>query len=94
MRQQVDRLRQKAGSSVIVLGWREDEGKVPLLVAVTHDLVARGIKAGVLIKAVAVVVGGKGGGKPELAQAGGKDPAKLPEALALARQTVQERLSA
>jgi alanyl-tRNA synthetase len=94
MRQQVDRLRQKAGSSVIVLGWREDEGKVPLLVAVTHDLVARGIKAGDLIKPVAEVVGGKGGGKPELAQAGGKDPAKLPEALALARQTVQERLSA
>jgi alanyl-tRNA synthetase len=94
MRQQVDRLRQKAGSSVIVLGWKDDEGKVPLLVAVTNDLVAKGIKAGEIIRPVAEVVGGKGGGKPELAQAGGKDAAKLPEALELARKIVREKLGA
>jgi alanyl-tRNA synthetase len=93
MRQQIDRLRQKAGSSVIVVGWKDDEGKVPLLVAVTNDLVAKGVKAGDIIRPVAEVVGGKGGGKPELAQAGGKDAAKLPEALATARRVVEEMLA-
>jgi alanyl-tRNA synthetase len=52
-----------------------------LIAAVTPDLIARGLKAGDLIKRVAQVVGGGGGGRPDMAQAGGKDPAKLPEAL-------------
>ena len=80
----LDRLRQKAGSAVIAVGWADDDGKVSLAVAVSPDLVAKGIKAGDIIKPVAEVVGGRGGGKPDYAQAGGKDAAKLPEALAKA----------
>jgi alanyl-tRNA synthetase len=92
MRQQVDRLRQKAASAVVVLGWAEDS-KVGLLAAVTDDLIKKGLHAGKLVGQVAKVVGGGGGGKPTLAQAGGKDPAKLPEALELARKLAEELLS-
>jgi alanyl-tRNA synthetase len=93
VRQQVDRLRQKAGSAVVLLGWSED-GKVQLLAAVTDDLVKKGVHAGKLIGQVAKVVGGGGGGKPNMAQAGGKDPAKLGEALALGKKLVSEQLGA
>jgi alanyl-tRNA synthetase len=92
MRQQLDRLRQKAPSAVVVLGW-SDDGKVGLMAAVTDDLVKRGLHAGKLVGQVAGVVGGKGGGKPTMAQAGGKEPAKLGEALALARTLASEQLS-
>src|SRR5262249_1621897 len=92
MRQQVDRLRQKAPSSVVVLGWADD-GKVGLLAAVTDDLVKKGLHAGKLIGQVAKVVGGGGGGKPTMAQAGGKEPAKLGEALQLARKLADEQLA-
>ena len=88
VRTQIDRVRQVAKSAVVVFGW-EDDGKVPLLVALTHDLVAKGLKAGDLIKPVAEMVGGKGGGKPDLAQAGGKDATKLPAALAKALELVK-----
>jgi alanyl-tRNA synthetase len=91
MRQQVDRLRQKATSSVVVLGWADD-GKVGLIAAVTDDLVKKGLHAGKLIGQVAKVVGGGGGGKPTMAQAGGKDPAKLEDALQLARKVVGEQI--
>ncbi len=91
LRTQVDRLRQKAGSCIIVIGWT-DEGKVGLLAAVTDDLVKKGAHAGKLVGKVAEVVGGRGGGKPNLAQAGGKEPGKLGEALALARQLAGESL--
>jgi alanyl-tRNA synthetase len=77
-------VRQLAKSAVVVFGWAEDDGKVPLVVALTPDLVARGLKAGDLIKPIAEVVGGKGGGKPDKAEAGGKDAAKLPAAMAKA----------
>jgi alanyl-tRNA synthetase len=92
MRQQVDRLRQKAGSAVVVLGWSEDS-KVGLIAAVTDDLVKKGLHAGKLVGQVAKVVGGGGGGKPTLAQAGGKDPAKLAEALQLARKLAEEQVA-
>jgi len=92
IRQQVDRLRQKAQSAVVVLGWSED-GKVGLLAAVTDDLVKKGAHAGKLIGEVAKVVGGKGGGKDTMAQAGGKDPAKLPEALELAKKLAGQQLA-
>jgi len=91
MRQQIDRLRQKAGSTVIVLGWSED-GKVGLIAAVTDDLVKKGVKAGALVGEAAKVVGGKGGGRPTMAQAGGKEPAKLPDALQLAIKLASEQL--
>ena len=83
--QQVDRLRQKAGSAIVVLGWA-DEGKVQLVAAVTDDLVKKGAHAGKLVGEVAKVVGGKGGGKPNIAQAGGKEPDKLGQALDLAQK--------
>jgi alanyl-tRNA synthetase len=90
VRAQVDRVRQKAGSSVVVFGAADDEGKVPLVVALSADLVKKGLKAGDLLKPVAEVVGGKGGGKPEMAQAGGKEPGKLDEALTLAEELAKK----
>ncbi len=91
LRNQVDRIKQKAGSAVVVVGWADD-GKVGLLAAITDDLVQKGLHAGKLIGPVAKVVGGGGGGKPTLAQAGGKDPGRLGEALELARRLVEEQL--
>jgi alanyl-tRNA synthetase len=92
MRQQVDRLRQKAGSAVVVIGWSEDS-KVQLIAAVTEDLVKKGLHAGKLVGQLAKEVGGGGGGKPTMAQAGGKDPAKLADALELAKKLVSQQLS-
>jgi alanyl-tRNA synthetase len=91
LRGQVDRIKQKAGSGVVVIGW-SDDGKVGLLAAVTDDLVKKGLHAGKLVGEVAKVVGGGGGGKPTMAQAGGKDPARLGEALELARKRAGEQL--
>jgi alanyl-tRNA synthetase len=79
MRALADQLRDKLKSGVVALGAAND-GKVSLLVIVTKDLIAR-LKAGDLIKEMAVEVGGTGGGRPEMAQAGGKDPAGLDAAL-------------
>jgi alanyl-tRNA synthetase len=62
------------------------------MAAVTEDLVKKGVKAGTLIGEAAKVVGGKGGGRPTMAQAGGKDPAKLPEALQTALKLAREQL--
>ncbi|MFM8272223.1 MAG: alanine--tRNA ligase, partial [Gemmata sp.] len=81
VRTQIDRVKQKCGSAFVVFGWSEGEKEASLIAALTPDLVKRGLKAGDVVRAVAEVVGGKGGGKPDLAQAGGKEPAKLPEAL-------------
>jgi alanyl-tRNA synthetase len=92
MRNQVDRLKQKAGSGVVVVGW-SDDGKVQLIAAVTDDLVKKGLHAGKLVGEVAKVVGGGGGGKPTMAQAGGKEPAKLGEALEVARKRATEQLA-
>jgi alanyl-tRNA synthetase len=81
VRTQIDRMRQKAGSCVIIVGWPAAEDKVTLIAAATEDVAARGIHAGKLVGLAAKMVGGKGGGKPTLAQAGGKEPGKLTEAL-------------
>ena len=91
MLQVVDRLRQKAGSAVVVLGWAEED-KVSLVAAVTDDLVKKGGHAGNLIKAVAPLVGGKGGGKPNMAQGGGKDATKLPDAMREAKKLAAQQL--
>jgi len=81
LRQTVDQLKQKMGSGVIVLGVpNKAEGKVNLIAGVTDDLTDR-IKAGDVVNQVAQQVGGKGGGRPDMAQAGGKEPEKLGEAL-------------
>ena len=81
MREIADRMRQKHGSAVVALGSDLGDGKVALLVAVTPDLTSK-IKAGDIIKNIAPIVGGTGGGRPDLAQAGGRDATKLDEALA------------
>jgi alanyl-tRNA synthetase len=92
VRTQIDRIRQKCGSAFIVFGWTEEE-KVPLIAALTADLVKKGLKAGDIVKQVAAIVGGSGGGKPDLAQAGGKDASKLPEALLKGEQLGKELLA-
>lgn len=85
LRSVADELKTKLSSAVLVLG-AVSEDKVNLLVVVSPELVARGVHAGKLIKELAPICGGGGGGKPELAQAGGKDPSKLADALAAAEQ--------
>ena len=86
LRQLVDSLRQKLGSGVVVLGMPDGE-KVALIAGVTKDLTAK-VHAGKLIQALAKLVGGSGGGRPDLAEAGGKDTA----ALKMALQTVPSLL--
>ncbi len=80
LRTLVDELRQKLGSGVVLVA-AEKEGGVTLALGVTKDLVDR-FKAGALISELAGIVGGKGGGRPDFAQAGGKDASKLDEAFA------------
>jgi alanyl-tRNA synthetase len=80
LREVADQLRTKIKSGVVVLGGVSEDGKVSLVAAVTPDLTAR-FQAGKIIGAVSAAVGGKGGGKPDLAQGGGTDAGKLDEAL-------------
>ncbi|HNX70612.1 alanine--tRNA ligase, partial [Rivihabitans pingtungensis] len=80
LRETLDKLKDKLKSAIIVLASRGD-GKVQLAAGVTADLTGK-VKAGELVNFVAGQVGGKGGGKPDMAMAGGSEPAKLPEALA------------
>ncbi|ULT55774.1 alanine--tRNA ligase [Neobacillus drentensis] len=80
LRNMADDLKQKLGSAVIILG-SVHEGKVNLIAAVTKDLIEKGFHAGKLVKEVATRCGGGGGGRPDMAQAGGKDPEKLDAAL-------------
>ncbi|MGB4595198.1 MAG: DHHA1 domain-containing protein, partial [Anaerolineaceae bacterium] len=86
-----DQFRQKHPSGVVVLATSKD-GKPSLIAAVTPDLIARGLKAGELIKRVAAIIGGGGGGRPDLAQAGGKDASKLSEALDQVTAYIRENL--
>ena len=90
MRELVDNLRGKLGSGVVVLG-SGNEGKVTLIAGVTKDLTSR-IQAGKLVGALAAMVGGKGGGRPDLAEAGGSDVSALDSTLAKAAQIVGEML--
>ena len=92
LRNLADTFRGKLKSGVVLLG-TELEGKVTLLAAVTPDLVSR-VSAHELAQVMAPAVGGKGGGKPDLAQAGGKDAAQIEPALALGVAKLRERLSA
>ncbi len=80
LRNYLDQAREKMGSGIILLG-AVHNSKVMLAAAVTRDLVERGYHAGDLIRETAKTVGGGGGGRPDLAQAGGKDPSRLEEAL-------------
>jgi alanyl-tRNA synthetase len=84
----VDQLKNKLGSAVILLGGVQDD-KVVLVAGVTQDLTAK-LKAGDLMRQAAAAVGGKGGGRPDMAQGGGVDAGKLDEALALATTFVEQ----
>jgi len=90
LRETMDKLRDKLKSAAIVLG-SVIEGKVTLIAGVTADLTAT-VKAGELVNMVAQQVGGKGGGRPDMAQAGGTRPENLPAALASVRAWVESRL--
>jgi alanyl-tRNA synthetase len=88
-----NRIQSKLGSpSAVVLGG-EFGGKAGLVALVSKDAVERGLAAGAIIREIAPVVGGGGGGRDDMAQAGGKDPAKLDEALAAARAAIERELS-
>ncbi len=91
LREAVDRLKSKLKSAIIVLGAVENPEKVLLVAGVTQDQTAR-IKAGELIGRVAQQVGGRGGGRPDMAQAGGNDPSALDAALAAVEPWVREKL--
>jgi alanyl-tRNA synthetase len=91
LRTLVDNLKQKLGDGVVVLASAQPEGKVALIAGVTPGLTKR-IQAGKLVGAVAKLVGGSGGGKPEIAEAGGKDQAQIDAALQAAAEIVGELL--
>jgi alanyl-tRNA synthetase len=80
LRQLADKYKDKLRSGIVGLGGSTADGKAIVLVAATKDLVDKGFKSGDAIKAMAAELGGKGGGKADLAQAGGTDPSKLPQA--------------
>jgi alanyl-tRNA synthetase len=90
LRETMDKLKDRLKSAAIVLGAVND-GKVSLIAGVTADLIAK-VKAGELVNYVAQQVGGKGGGRPDMAQAGGTEPAKLPDALESVKNWVEERV--
>jgi alanyl-tRNA synthetase len=93
LRAALDQLKSRLGSAIIVLGSVESDSKVLLVAGVTPDQTAR-VRAGELIGAVAAQVGGKGGGRPDFAQAGGSKPQTLDQALASVAAWVRSRLSA
>jgi len=92
-RRAIDSLKKKAKSAAIVLGIPQDQDKVMLLAAMTDDLINRGLKAGDLVKQIAPIVEGGGGGKPQMAQAGGKRAEKLTDALEKAAELIKAALA-
>lgn len=90
LRQLSDSLRDRMGSGVVVIASQND-GKVSLVIAVTKDLVNR-IQAGRLVKELAPIVGGGGGGRPDFAEAGGKDASRIPDLLAAAPKVLETHL--
>ncbi len=93
LREMADRLRRQLGSAVVVLAASLD-GRPSILVAATDDVVARGVRADEIVREGAAVIGGRGGGRPNLAQAGGRDASKLAEAVEVATQRARELLRA
>ena len=83
-----DRMKNQLGDPAVVVLGAGGEGRASLLVAATPGAVERGVKAGDIVKVAAKVVGGGGGGRDTMAQAGGRDPGKLPEALDAARAEI------
>lgn len=93
MRQLIDQIRNKSDSSAVLLAADAGESRVVLVAGITRDLIGRGLSAGNWVKVVAPIVGGGGGGKPDMAQAGGKQPEKLGEAIEVAKQKIREMLA-
>jgi alanyl-tRNA synthetase len=91
LRSLVDAMRDKLGTGVVVIA-SEGDGRVSLVVSVTKDLTGR-VQAGSLVKALAPIVGGGGGGRPDFAEAGGKDPSKIDELLAQAPAVLRKLTS-
>ena len=90
IRELADGVRGKLRSGVVVLG-RAFDGKASILVSVTDDLSKR-LPAGDLVRELAAIIGGGGGGRPDLAEAGGKDASRLDEALQAARTAIGQRI--
>ncbi len=90
LRDMADRLRDKLAPAVIVLA-SVQEGKIAITAMLSPEAVAAGYHAGQLVKAAAQITGGGGGGRPEMAQAGGKDPSKLPEALRFVQKLIADK---
>jgi alanyl-tRNA synthetase len=86
-----DRLKARLGEAAIVLGSTADD-RVDLVAAVAPSLVTRGVRAQEIVTAAARIVGGGGGGRDTLARAGGRDPSKLPDAIAAARAAIEAAL--
>jgi alanyl-tRNA synthetase len=91
-REAIDMLKKKAKSTAIVLAF-EDDGKAALFAGMTADLVKKGLKAGDIVKQIAPIVDGGGGGRPQMAQAGGKNPKKIDDALKKAAELIKEKLT-
>jgi alanyl-tRNA synthetase len=92
LREMADWYRDRIPSGAAVFATIRD-GKPLIVATVTRDVIERGVKAGDLAREVARIVGGGGGGRPDLAQAGGRDPERLPEALASVRRLVEEAMA-
>ena len=90
-KQLADRYRDQIKSGVIALGGTTADGKALILVAATKDLVEKGFKSGDAVRLMATEVGGKGGGKPDMAQAGGSDPSKIQQAFDKLIEVVRSR---
>ncbi len=93
LRGAIDWIRQKTEASAVLLACVGDDGKVTLLAGMSKAVVDRGLKAGDLIKEISPLVGGKGGGRPDLAQGGGTDAAGLPKALEAAAEWIRKRIA-
>lgn len=93
LRKVMDILKEKISTGVILLA-SEQDGKANFVAAVTKDLVAKGLHAGNLVKEAAKITGGGGGGRPDMAQAGGKEPGKIGEALAAVQNILEGQLKA
>ena len=92
VRNAIDMLKKKAGSAVVVFGLAEGD-KVTLLSGVTDDLIQKGLKAGDIVKEIAPLIGGAGGGRPQMAQAGGKKPENIQQALDRAVDFIKQKLA-
>jgi alanyl-tRNA synthetase len=92
VRDAIDMIKKKAGSAVAVFGSADGE-KVTLLAGVTEDLIQKGLSASDLLKEIAPIVGGAGGGRPQMAQAGGKKSENLPQALQRAVEFIRQKLA-